>query len=127
MPLGFASITIVGFLLTSAGVPEVAIYSAIMVGLLAGTLVLYFRIPMIEMANNATTWGAFVGNMRDFWEWFPEIWKYSFSLMIDMLFLSMFSGTILILFLAIHNGVIPWRDLGGTRKNFTLPGTVLII
>uniref|UniRef100_A0A6A7G760 Transmembrane protein n=2 Tax=Hirondellea gigas TaxID=1518452 RepID=A0A6A7G760_9CRUS len=111
LPLGFASVSVLGFLLTSVGVPVIAIYIEVWISLACGAAVFFWRIPAFEIKNNATTFGVFLNNMKAFRLWMPSISVYSLALMLDMCVLSLFSGLMLYIF---NDSEVPLFGVNGS-------------
>ena len=97
-PAGFACVSIVGFMLTAAGVPPVALYLAVMVLVLVGMAVFAWRIPHVPIKHNADSLSAFWDNFVHWREWFPLIVWHCLALTVDMYCVSLFSGILLFIF-----------------------------
>lgn len=104
-PVGFACVLIGGFMLTAIGVPTQAIYLIVCGAIIAAAALFFFMVPVIEVKNNAQTLRSFIDNVKHIREWFPQIAFHSFALMVDMFFVSLFSG--IMLYIYNDNNYVP--------------------
>jgi len=97
-PVGFACITVGGFLLVAAGMAPMYVYTIVFAGLLVGMLTFYFTVPVTHIKNNSDSLRAFVENVQEFRSWLPQIALPAVCLMVDMFNVSVFSSVMLYVF-----------------------------
>eukprot|EP00455_Lapot_gusevi_P024852 TRINITY_DN2596_c0_g1_i1.p1 TRINITY_DN2596_c0_g1~~TRINITY_DN2596_c0_g1_i1.p1 ORF type:complete len:462 (-),score=139.20 TRINITY_DN2596_c0_g1_i1:151-1458(-) len=98
LPAGFACITVGGFILTALGVKPVVIYFIVIIALIMGVAVFFFRIPIVPIKKNADSFSAFVSNLGEWRQWATKLPWHASALTIDMLSVSLFSGVMLYIF-----------------------------
>ena len=105
IPIGVSAITIGAFGAMAGGLPVEYIYIFVSICLLGSIVVFIFILPYKHIPGNADSMSAFLGNLKQYDQWFWKIKWHCVCLAMNMLVVSTFSPGVMLYIFSNKTGV----------------------